>query len=69
MYRSHDMRHIGFPQVDGGQRDPQKLGRHNGYEVLEKKNTRSYKEILITSNWLDICFRNEHDSLISEMYG
>ena len=22
MYKSHEMRHIGFPQVDGGQRDP-----------------------------------------------
>ena len=22
MYGSHDMRHIGFPQVEGGQRDP-----------------------------------------------
>ena len=22
MYESHGMRHIGFPQVDGGQRDP-----------------------------------------------
>ena len=28
MYCSHDMRHIGFPQVDSGQRDPRKLGRH-----------------------------------------
>ena len=26
---SHDMRHTGFPQVDGGQRDPQEMGRHN----------------------------------------
>ena len=29
MYGSHDMRHNGFPQVDGGQRDPQGLGRYN----------------------------------------
>ena len=28
MYGSHDMRHIGFPQVDGGQRDPWEMGRH-----------------------------------------
>ena len=28
MFRSHDMRHTGFPQVDGGQRDPRDLGRH-----------------------------------------
>ena len=27
-YESHDMRHTGFPQVDGGQRDPRELGRH-----------------------------------------
>ena len=26
---THDMRHIGFPQVDGGQRDPQEMGPHN----------------------------------------
>ena len=28
MYGSHDMRHTGFPQVDGGQRDPREMGRH-----------------------------------------
>ena len=28
MYGSHDMRHTGFPQVDGGQRDPWEMGRH-----------------------------------------
>ena len=28
MYGSHDMRHIGFPQVDSGQRDPRNLGCH-----------------------------------------
>ena len=28
MYGSHDMRHIGFPQVDDSQRDPRKMGRH-----------------------------------------
>ena len=26
---SHDMRHTGFPHVDGGQRDPRDLGRHS----------------------------------------
>ena len=26
---SHDMRHTGFPKVDGGQRDPWEMGRHN----------------------------------------
>ena len=25
---THDMRHTGFPQVDNGQRDPWKMGRH-----------------------------------------
>ena len=29
MYGSHDMRHTGFPQVDGGQQDPWDLGRYN----------------------------------------
>ena len=29
MYGSHDMKHPGFPQVDGGQRDPREMGRHN----------------------------------------
>ena len=28
MYGSHDMRHR-FPHVDGGQRDPRKLGCHH----------------------------------------
>ena len=28
MYGSHDMRHTGFPQVDGGLRDPREMGRH-----------------------------------------
>ena len=28
MHGSHDMRHR-FPQVDGGQQDPRKMGRHN----------------------------------------
>ena len=26
MYGSHDMRHTGFPQVDGGQRNPWEWG-------------------------------------------
>ena len=26
---SYDIRHTGFPQVDGGQRDPQDLGCHS----------------------------------------
>ena len=26
MYGSYDMRHTGFPQVDGGQRDPRENG-------------------------------------------
>ena len=29
MYRSHDMRHTGFRQVDDGQQDPWDMGRHN----------------------------------------
>ena len=32
MYKSHDMRHTGFPRVDGLSTDPRDLGRHNiGY--------------------------------------
>ena len=31
MYGSHDMRHTGFPQVDGGQRDPQDRGVTTGH--------------------------------------
>ena len=34
MYGSHDMRHTGIPQVDGGQRDPRDLGRHNLSEIF-----------------------------------
>ena len=29
MYGSHDMRHTGFPRVDGLSTDPRNLGRHN----------------------------------------
>ena len=28
MYGSHDMRHTGFLQVNGGQRDPRDSGHH-----------------------------------------
>ena len=28
MYRSHNMRHTGFPRVDGLSTDPLDLGRH-----------------------------------------
>ena len=28
MYESHDMRHIGIPQVDGLSTDPWEMGRH-----------------------------------------
>ena len=28
IYESHDMRHTGFPQVDGDQWDPEEMGRH-----------------------------------------
>ena len=31
MYGSHDMRHTGFSQVDGGQRDPWESGRHKQF--------------------------------------
>ena len=33
-YGSHDMRHIGFPQVDGDQRDPHEMGRHRENKVV-----------------------------------
>ena len=26
---THDKRHTGFPQVDGGQQDPQKIGHYS----------------------------------------
>ena len=42
MYGSHDMRHTGFPRVDGGQRDPRNLGRHN------IRPTQYYVGILLT---------------------
>ena len=36
MYGSHDMRYIGFSQVDGGQRDPREMGRHK----IKKQHTK-----------------------------
>ena len=45
MYRSHDMRHTGFPQVDCGQRDPRDSGRHNCsmhiYEYVEPRSIKA----------------------------
>ena len=38
MYGSHDMRHTGFPQVDGGQRDPRGMGRHSLRLVRKPRN-------------------------------
>ena len=37
IYGSHDMRNIGFPQVDGGQRDPRELGHHTENGQLKQK--------------------------------
>ena len=38
MYGSHDMIHIGFSHVDGGQRDPWEMGRHkNKLPCIKKK--------------------------------
>ena len=33
-YESHDMRHIGILQVDGGQWDPREMGRHTHGELI-----------------------------------
>ena len=38
-YGSLDMRHTGFSQVDGGQRDSWDLGRHSGFQHINKVNT------------------------------
>ena len=46
VYGSHDMRHTGFPQVDGGQRDPREMGRHKNKLVLIYV---MYKSVLINS--------------------
>ena len=37
MYGSHDMRHAGFSQVDGGQRDPREIGHHMHSERIRDK--------------------------------
>ena len=34
MYESHDMRHTGFSQVDGGQQDSREMGRHTSKEAF-----------------------------------
>ena len=39
MYESHDMRHIGFPQVDGGQLDPR-----NG--ASQKYSYKQFKQVI-----------------------
>ena len=35
MYGFHDMRHTGFPRVDGLSTDPRDLGRHSSYSLLD----------------------------------
>ena len=48
MYGSHDIRHTGFPQVDGGQRDPWEMGAsHKQHSNLSKIESFSYK----SHNW------------------
>ena len=48
MYESHDIRHIGFQQVDGLSRDPRDLGRHNKWDgdhfVEGERNKKERKE-------------------------
>ena len=51
MYGSHDMRYTGFPQVDGGQWDPQNFGRHRvnwrereGERKRERREERKKRE-------------------------
>ena len=39
MYESHDMRHTGFPWVDGDQRDPREMGHHSLVSELRFINT------------------------------
>ena len=46
MYMSHDMRHTGFPQVDGGQRDPREMGRHTDCSLAECDVDRNRPEAI-----------------------
>ena len=39
MYEYHDMRHTGFPRVDGLLTDPLDLGRHSLISELRYTNT------------------------------
>ena len=48
MYGSHDMRHTGFSQVDGGQRDPRELGRH--IHLIQAAKSASISFVAQTSN-------------------
>ena len=40
MYGSHDVRHTGFSQVDGGQRDTPVLGRHTHFGLSQTVRER-----------------------------
>ena len=47
MYGSHDMRHIGIPQVDGGKLDPRDSGRYNiGLHIILTQNISNYITIV-----------------------
>ena len=44
MYGSHEMRHTGFPQVDGGQRDP-RVGASQQTPLTGSNGTNSHIEV------------------------
>ena len=54
MYGSHDMRHTGFPHVDGGQRDPQEMERH--------KTRLSLQVWIFRLSLVEICSRPQSQS-------
>ena len=59
MYGSHDMRHTGFPQVDGGQRDPWVMGRHS-HDMVFKLQAVSWSRhsIFMSRQCLLLCCDN-----------
>ena len=46
MYGSHDIRHIGFPRVDGLSTDPRDLGLHKGYDFGREPTLVCYSPFL-----------------------
>ena len=62
MYESHDMTHTVFPQVDGGQRNPREVWRHNDSFI---KHVRRVNTNMTQTQLYSIQTRKNHIKFMS----